>query len=102
MLATRQPATQARPAQGIWSRGVTVSTLDSESSDRGSNPREAFFLNALGRFLAAAVAMMSRVAKRHEQYVSKTGLCNTIFESILAEGAIALSVTLSGGALFAS
>ena len=22
-----------------WSRGVTVSTLDSESSDRGSNPR---------------------------------------------------------------
>jgi len=24
----------------IWSRGVTVSTLDSESSDRGSNPRE--------------------------------------------------------------
>ena len=24
-------------------RGVTVSTLDSESSDRGSNPREAFF-----------------------------------------------------------
>ena len=25
-----------------WSRGVTVSTLDSESSDRGSNPREAF------------------------------------------------------------
>ena len=28
--------------QGIWPRGVTVSTLDSESSDRGSNPREAF------------------------------------------------------------
>ena len=25
-----------------WPRGVTVSTLDSESSDRGSNPREAF------------------------------------------------------------
>ena len=24
-----------------WPRGVTVSTLDSESSDRGSNPREA-------------------------------------------------------------
>ena len=23
-----------------WSRGVTVSTLDPESSDRGSNPRE--------------------------------------------------------------
>ena len=27
----------------IRPRGVTVSTLDSESSDRGSNPREAFF-----------------------------------------------------------
>ena len=27
----------------IWPRGVTVSTLDSESSDRGSNPREAFY-----------------------------------------------------------
>ena len=26
----------------IWPRGVTVSTLDPESSDRGSNPREAF------------------------------------------------------------
>ena len=25
-----------------WPRGVTVSTLGSESSDRGSNPREAF------------------------------------------------------------
>jgi hypothetical protein len=25
-----------------WPRGVAVSTLDSESSDRGSNPREAF------------------------------------------------------------
>ena len=30
----------ARPVTSIsWSRGVTVSTLDSESSDRGSNPR---------------------------------------------------------------
>ena len=27
---------------GIWSYGVTVSTLDSESSDRGSNPRRTF------------------------------------------------------------
>ena len=26
-----------------WPRGVTVSILDSESSDRGSNPREAFW-----------------------------------------------------------
>ena len=28
----------------MWPRGVTVSTLDSESSVRGSNPREAFLL----------------------------------------------------------
>ena len=27
-----------------WSYGVTVSTLDSESSNRGSNPRRTFFL----------------------------------------------------------
>ena len=31
----------SRRAELIWPRGVTVSTLDSESSDRGSNPREA-------------------------------------------------------------
>ena len=29
----------------IRPRGVTVSTLDSESSDRGSNPREAFWIH---------------------------------------------------------
>ena len=28
-----------------WSRGVTVSTLDSESSDRSSNPRGTFFIS---------------------------------------------------------
>ena len=27
----------------IWPRGATISTLDPESSDRGSNPREASF-----------------------------------------------------------
>ena len=32
-----------------WSRGVTVSTLDSESSDRGSNPRGTFFGPSLHR-----------------------------------------------------
>ena len=30
----------------IWSYGVTVSTLDSESSDRGSNPRRTLCANA--------------------------------------------------------
>ena len=29
--------------RSTWPRGVTVSTLDSESSDRGSNSREALF-----------------------------------------------------------
>lgn len=31
----------------IRPRGVTVSTLDSESSDRGSNPREASCIDVL-------------------------------------------------------
>ena len=32
-----------------WPRGVTASTLDPESSDRGSNPREAFSHGAIFR-----------------------------------------------------
>ena len=31
-----------------WSYGVTVSTLDSESSDRGSNPRRTFRFSQTG------------------------------------------------------
>ena len=37
------PPLQKCVLSDAWPRGVTVSTLDSESSDRGSNPREAFF-----------------------------------------------------------
>ena len=33
-----------------WPRGVTVSTLDSESSDRGSNLREAFLFENVQYF----------------------------------------------------
>ena len=33
---------KARVLDSGWSHGVTVSTLDPESSDRGSNPRETF------------------------------------------------------------
>ena len=33
-----------------WPRGVTVSTLDSESSDRGANPREAFLFENVQYF----------------------------------------------------
>ena len=39
--AERGPQTRMA-SLGTWPRGVTVSTLESESSDRGSNPREAF------------------------------------------------------------
>ena len=38
-----------------WPRGVTVSTLDSESSDRGSNPREASFVFVLPCLRLSAV-----------------------------------------------
>ena len=50
MLGRRQGGVAAGLPPGVgchdgfdfnWPRGVTVSTLDSESSDRGSNPREA-------------------------------------------------------------
>ena len=40
-LGSKQPIALEVP-HSQWPRGVTVSTLDSESSDRGSNPREAF------------------------------------------------------------
>ena len=45
--APTRPGVSVSGASGIilnWPRGVTVSTLDSESSDRGSNPREASML----------------------------------------------------------
>ena len=53
-----------------WSRGVTVSTLDSESSDRGSNPRETCELSldliacpcATGRLLFMAVLLWLALA----------------------------------------
>ena len=38
-------------------RGVTVSTLDPESSDRGSNPREALVLLAVSRVCFSGVAI---------------------------------------------
>ena len=47
-FATRLDQLQeASVLTGIWPRGVTVSILDSESSDRGSNPREAFLRGKL-------------------------------------------------------
>ena len=37
-----------------WSRGVTVSTLGSESSDRGSNPRETFLQQQMRAYVMMA------------------------------------------------
>ena len=45
------------------SRGVTVSTLDPESSDRGSNPREAFYLA-----LSVALPSVSRRTRRNASF----------------------------------
>ena len=48
------PSTSDAPTHAInaiivmWLRGVTISILDAESSDRGSNPREAFSLIGTG------------------------------------------------------
>ena len=82
-----------------WPRGVTVSTLDSESSDRGSNPREAF------RQCACKMSWQSSLRK------VESGLKNILAKLVFAsgslkassrKGAIALSVMLSCGALFAN
>ena len=44
LLLLRVPCCCQRWQDATRPRGVTVSTLDSESSDRGSNPREALML----------------------------------------------------------
>ena len=41
-----------RSFQVTGPRGVTASTLDSESSDRGSNPREALYIRILSEVLS--------------------------------------------------
>ena len=42
IAAHRTFVNSGQQAPSTWSRGVTVSTLDSESSERGSNPRGTF------------------------------------------------------------
>ena len=59
-----------------WPRGVTVSTLDSESSDRGSNPREA-----------SCVFMPPARASK---------LCQCVFASFSARGAPAGPLSAAG------
>ena len=51
----------------IWSYGVTVSTLDSESSDRGSNPRRTCYASQLERWIHGhlqLVIIMNRLGRR--------------------------------------
>ena len=50
--------------QSRWSRGVTVSTLDSESSDRGSNPREALQHDVHCAFDGVTTAASVRFGRR--------------------------------------
>lgn len=49
-----------------WPRGVTVSTLDSESSDRGSNPREASCFGWCGFFTLGWLARAGSNARLSE------------------------------------
>ena len=54
-------------ARRAWPRGVTVSTLDSESSDRSSNPREAsLFSSATLRKDAATSLQQTEVSQLRE------------------------------------
>jgi hypothetical protein len=48
-----------------WPRGVTVSTLDSESSDRGSNPREAFLCISVPANFAATIYFENSATRSH-------------------------------------
>ena len=57
-----------------WPRGVTVSTLDSESSDRGSNPREAFS-HFSESCMVAAVLIGNELTKPAPTLTTATRLC---------------------------
>ena len=48
-----------------WPRGVTVSTLDSESSDCGSNPREAFEFSAISGVLRLSWSAARAALRAH-------------------------------------
>ena len=84
-------AEQCVTSVSIWPRGVTVSTLDSESSDRGSNPREAFLLDIFcAKRRIAGLANVSIVSCARKQSklnckkwltpeALKLNLCNVCF-----------------------
>ena len=76
--------------QTSWPRCVTVRTLDSESSDRGSNPREAFVNSA------AYTALCGK-------YISSpTPFCPSLLTLQICRGRASLSFVLGVGASLGS
>ena len=69
-----------------WSRGVTVSTLDSESSDRGSNPRGTSM--HMGQIVQAWEPSTSPSSETSAILLrrSKMGECSTVFRFDLTHG----------------
>ena len=65
------PASMVKASRAIvsWPRGVTVSTLDSESSDRGSNPREASFFRILPISRHRRLALQGLLQPRRAQEI---------------------------------
>ena len=53
----------------MWLRGVTVSALDPESSDRGSNPREALSFPAEAKVADAYTHSGSVAQRAHAVYL---------------------------------
>ena len=65
-----------------WPRGVTVSTLDSESSDRGSDPREASCLRQIVANLRSPSSRQIRLEGRQVRLACrpKTLACRLLHE----------------------
>ena len=72
--------TARRTRLDTWPRGVTGSTLDSESSDRGLNPREAF------RQCACKMSWQSSLRK------VESGLKNILAKLVFASGSLKASL----------
>jgi hypothetical protein len=89
------PCVGAQNAANLnWPRGVTASTLDSESSDRGSNPRQAFCqyradLTSPGPCTTHAAALLTHrlrmftgVAQIWQEHVHEKEACEVSEKSI--------------------
>ena len=97
-LATQSPGVLQLVAKDLitWSRGVTVSTLDSESSDRGSNPREASFpaLLLYSSFLILLV-LLSKLSSDVLFFVVCRSLLSCLVSVSLVPPALAVSLAFS-------